>query len=53
MFGVDDCSTCTAQASSRRPQKFMAVSWRPTRGWVDLEDREVGSEWRLSAWTPD
>jgi|HubBroStandDraft_1064217.scaffolds.fasta_scaffold159247_2 hypothetical protein len=32
---------------------FKAVSWDSERGWVDLQDREVGSEWRLSAWTPD
>jgi hypothetical protein len=36
-----------------RGAMFMAVSWDSQRGWVDLQDQEVGGEWRLSAWTPD
>jgi hypothetical protein len=35
-----------------RGAMFKAVSWSHRRGWIDLEDREVGSEWRLSAWCP-
>ena len=32
---------------------FAAVSWKPELGWVDLQGREVGEDWRLSAWSPD
>jgi hypothetical protein len=41
------------QRAEPRGAMFKAVSWRHQRGWTDLEDLEVGSEWHLSAWTPD
>jgi hypothetical protein len=31
---------------------FRAQNWSNTRGWVDLEDREVDSEWRPAAELP-
>jgi len=36
-----------------RGAMFKAVRWNRVRGWVDLEDHDVGGEWRLSAWSPD
>jgi hypothetical protein len=36
-----------------RAAMFKAVRWSRRRGWVDLQDQEVGVEWRLSAWSPD
>jgi hypothetical protein len=41
------------QRSEPKGAVFKAVSWNSRRGWVDLEGHEVGSEWRLSAWSPD
>ena len=41
------------ERSAPRGALFKAVRWSDRRGWVDLADQEVGSEWRLSAWTPD
>ncbi|MFI4933260.1 MAG: hypothetical protein ACHP7N_01460 [Caulobacterales bacterium] len=41
------------ERSEPKGAMFKAVSWRADRGWIDLEGREVGEAWRLSAWSPD
>jgi hypothetical protein len=41
------------ERSEPRGAMFKAVRWEHRRGWVDLEDHEVGGGWRLTAWSPD
>jgi len=41
------------ERSQPKGAMLKAVRWNRGRGWVDLEDHEVGGEWRLSAWTPE
>ena len=40
------------ERSAPRGEMLVPVTWRPSRGWVDLEGHEVGADWHLSAWSP-